>query len=139
LTFSSNKKISNQEIKEIQGILEHHGYQINPDKTIFYKKKDVKVVTGIAIKDNKLELCEETLEEIEQNISYYHEWKQRVLHQYGAIPEVKDKIRKMQKSIEGQLNFAKRIEGEKGKTYKKLKSSYESSLDEKKFSFKLYI
>ena len=45
----------------------------------------------------------------------------------------------MQRSIKGQLNFAKRIDGEKGEKYNELKELYEHSLDEKEFAFKVYI
>lgn len=139
LSFSSNTKISKATIQQIDKILQSFDFEINPEKTCIYENKDEMEVTGISIKDKKLKLCNSTVEEIEKNISYYHEWKQKVLRQYGAIPEVKSKILKMQKSIKGQLNFAKRVDGDNGKTYTKLRKSFEHGIDEKDFNFKLYI
>jgi RNA-directed DNA polymerase len=139
LSFSAKNKISKEQFKSIASIIIEHSFQLNEEKTVFYKKSDIKEVTGIAIDGKKLKLCQSTVDEVTENIAYYHEWKQKILRQFGAIPETREKIAKMQKSIKGQLNFAKRVDGSEGKTYKKLKEKYENSIDEKDFNFKLYI
>lgn len=139
MTFSSKKEITKTQICTIVDILTKHNFRVNEDKTVIYKKNDIKEITGIAIIDKKLALCESTIDEIKSNIHYYKEWKQQILRQYGSNESVRKKISHMQRSIKGQLNFAKRIDGEKGEKYNELKELYEHSLDEKEFAFKVYI
>lgn len=139
LSFSSKKRITKAELKDLSSIITQHDFKINAEKTTFFKKNEIKEITGIAIEQGKMRLCEDTIDEIQNNISYYHQWKQKILKQYGAIPEVREKISKMQRSIKGQLNFAKRIDGANGKTFTKLRDKYENSIDERDFNFKLYI
>jgi RNA-directed DNA polymerase len=139
ITLSSKKKIRTKHINYVCKIVNGGGFEINTDKTKEFGKKEIKEVTGIAIDQKKLQLCSSMIDEIEGNIAYYHEWKQRILKQYGANEMVNSKIRTMQKSINGQLSFAKRIDGAKGKTYLKLSESYHKSIDEKVFASKVYL
>jgi RNA-directed DNA polymerase len=139
ISISSKGKVDACQIDNICAMIMESGFQINTEKTKKYGKKDIKEVTGIAVQNKKLRLCQDTIKEISDNIDYYHDWKQRILKQYGATEMVQSKIKSMQRSIKGQLNFAKRIDGADGKSHQMLLSKYEKSIDERVFANKFYV
>jgi len=138
LTFSSDTKIPLRLLNDIREALGQFRFDINPEKTSIFGPSDEKTVTGIGLKEGKIVLAAESKKEFLANIRYYHQFK----HESSvASPSVDGarKLREMKKSIRGQLEFARRVEGGKGEYYNELKQAYEQTLEEKDFVTTVYI
>lgn len=136
MSFSAKQKIDNKVIKKIVSIVRKNGFTINTEKTKRYKKNDVKIITGIAIKNNKIMIAPQMLDEITDNISYYHDYKSDYTHSLISQSQYTAQLKRMKRSILGQLQFVKRIDL---KAYKTLKSKFEQSLSERNFVNKIYL
>ncbi len=78
ITFSG-KKISSSFQYRAKGILHRYGFNINKDKTRFYKRKKTKrEITGIAIKENKVTVSDKTFQKLHEELT---NWKKIIQEQ----------------------------------------------------------
>lgn len=64
----SGKKIPPDLWLNIKNIIKKHGHVMHPDKTSHYKKSDVKIVTGVAIKNGSMHIKNEQHKKIKEDL-----------------------------------------------------------------------
>lgn len=117
LSFSANFKLMPVHFDTINDMLKMHRLQADPEKTKWYGPEDTKEVTGLMVAD-KISLPEEYLTALEKEIIHMNG-----IRKYAKLfPDYRvfDWIRKIDRVIDGKLNFVREVYGGEHEIYRKL-------------------
>ena len=81
-TFSSKKTLSYKDIQYLLSIIHHYGFIENTDKVKLLQSDDIKIVTGIRVLNERLELPEHYIEQI--NIEIQRQKIEKIFNQYAS-------------------------------------------------------
>jgi RNA-directed DNA polymerase len=81
-TFSSKKTLSYKDIQYLLSIIHHYGFIENTDKVKLLQSDDIKIVTGIRVLNERLELPEHYIEQI--NIEIQRHKIEKIFNQYAS-------------------------------------------------------
>ncbi len=126
MSFSSNQPITWKDYKPVRKITEKHGFPFNPEKVKLFGPEDAKIVTGLLLGINKIELP----------VTFIPQLAKDIRHLKGALA-VQARIsfrqnrnnQRFQRSIEGKLRFAGRIMGEHHPAVEKLRREYLKAIE----------
>lgn len=119
LSFSSNMKLTQTHLAQINEILLSHRFRPDPGKIKFFDPTDVKEVTGLIIGET-VTVPAEYLESFEKEIQHFREMN-RMVCQYPDN-KVFDWMMKMRQVFYGRLAFLKMILGNGNETYLQFKT-----------------
>lgn len=127
MSFSANFPLWEEHESTIIQMIQEYGFPINPIKRKQYPPIYPKVVTGLEIENNEIQVSESFEEGIRFAIEEYEKicW----LHDAtdGTMPALKAKKKHYQQVIAGQLNFIEQMEGASSPDYQSLKAAYEQT------------
>jgi len=117
LSFSSKKPITQMNFNQILQILKEFHFKIDPKKTQWYDKNDVKEVTGLIVAKS-IEIPEAFIKEFEKSLNKLKE----VCSCSRELPDMKvyEWIDKMKKMMQGRLAFICSIYGKHHPVYLRL-------------------
>lgn len=121
LSFSSNKQISDAQFGMINTILNEHHFSPNNSKTKWYGQNDEKEVTGLIVSDD-IELPKNYLDHIKEEIERLKMLKSLVM-QYPDF-QVIEWSSKLEKAIQGKINFVKSVYGNDEPEYRTLLNKF---------------
>lgn len=122
LSFSSNMKITQTHLEQINEILLSHRFRPDPAKIKFYGTDDIKEVTGLII-GKTITVPDEYLVEFANDIKRF-----RVMHRLACQhpdSRVFEWLEKLKQVLNGRLAFLKMIHGGNNETYIHFKSEIE--------------
>lgn len=143
LSFSGMKDLSGLQ-ESIFAIISENGFYINDQKIKYYLPEDIKTITGIDIQQLNLTVNTETIQKIQNNIRLLKKVVNaghlaNATHSPHLLHK-DEKIKTIKKSIEGQIQFVKRIEKKDSANYQQLKKLYKKAIrPEDQFEFNFYI
>jgi RNA-directed DNA polymerase len=117
LSFSANFQLMPAHFDTINDMLKMHQFYPDPEKVKWYGPEDQKEVTGLIVSD-KITLPEDYLTGFEKEINHLHGIRNYV----KLFPDYKvfDWIRKIDRVIDGKLNFVQQVYGCEHEIYRKL-------------------
>ena len=126
LTFSGND-IPVKFITYVNTIIQNEGFEMNTDKTRFYKDRGKRIVTGISVLENEIKLPREYKRNLRQELYY--------IFKFGLTSHVKKK--KIKKatyllSVIGKVNFWLSVEPKNSdalESKRKLSEIYKTFMD----------
>lgn len=119
LSFSSNMKLTQTHLNQINEILLSHRFRPDNEKIRFFGSADVKEVTGLML-GKTISVPDEYLEAFAHDIRRFRE-----MHQLACqYPDTKvfDWLQKMKQVLHGRLAFLKMIHGSGHETYVRFQS-----------------
>jgi RNA-directed DNA polymerase len=126
LSFSSVKPLTNDHFNHLLSIMNSHRFVIDPKKTKWYGKNDIKEITGLIVGD-KVGIPDGFIGDFEKSINKFHQ----VCSCAHMLPDhhVFDWIDKMKQVLGGQLNFVGTIYGRQHPLYLKLQAQLDIADD----------
>ena len=125
MSFSSMTPIEAPHFKMIRTIVRQRGFLINDNKIAWFGPDDDKVVTGIVVKPNTLELLPTFIPALEVEIQ---EFKAIVAAQNLAGTIRTLWVDKHKKVIQGKLNYMTNVLGKEHAEYKRLLAAFKEAL-----------
>jgi len=110
LSFSSEKPITTLEQEMVSAAIVQEGFDINHNKTKLYNENDIKIVTGLLLKEGKVSLPDHYLPQLEKEIEKYTITKE-VEYRYCTGMSNK-KLQLFEQELLGKINFAEMILGD---------------------------
>jgi RNA-directed DNA polymerase len=143
LCFSGMSDFSRLQ-NSIFSIITQNGFKINAQKIKYYYPEEIKTITGIDFKDINLSVNTDTIEKIKNNIRLL----KKVVHA-GHLANAMhtphklhkdEKLKAIRRSIEGQIQFVKRVEDKDSSNYQEIKKLFKKAITpEDHFEFTFYI
>lgn len=115
IAFGSNKKINQEFINKLFGLIQHNGMHINKKKFKSYNLGSVRKITGTYLYNGKMSVAFSKREEIEYQYRYLKEYSNKI----RSIEQYLDYFVVIQRFI-GNINYMKYVEGSVLKKYEKL-------------------
>lgn len=113
MSFSAQTEITEAHFRTIKQMVETHGFRLNPAKRKHFAPTDAdKEVTGLLVRENRIDLPEDYLEQLEQAIDYLDK---AVDAKYSMPSGRRDKtlwLEELEQQIRGKLEYARQILGE---------------------------
>ena len=115
--------------------IDRHGFNLNAKKRKLFTPPDEKVVTGVRFDGEvglKLNVEKRIVSNFRRCLRSYdrHRWWEEV---NGRSPWIRHKLRFLANSIEGQLAFVRRVEGDSSELVKRLEAEWATSHQEKNY------
>ncbi len=109
LSFSATKPITKLDRTILETTIVQQGFNINHSKTKLYNQNDIKIVTGLVLKENAVALPDTYLPQLINEIEKYNTTKQ-VEYRYQTGMSNK-KLKLFEQELMGKINFAETILG----------------------------
>jgi len=121
MSFSSQSEITEAHFQEINQIVESHGFILNPTKKkLFGADEEDKEVTGLLVRENRIDLPEDYLEQLEKSIDYLD----KAIDAKYSMPSGRRQktvwLEELEQQIRGKLEYARQILGEDDLSYLEL-------------------
>lgn len=113
MTFSSREEITEAHFAEVEAIIKSHGFLLNPEKKKHYGPEDEdKEVTGLLVRESRIDLPEDYLEQLEKAIDYLD----KAIDAKYSMPSGRGQktawLDELEEQIRGKLEYARQILGE---------------------------
>jgi RNA-directed DNA polymerase len=128
-TFSSKKTLSYKDIQYLLSIIHHYGFIENTDKVKLLQSDDIKIVTGIRVLNERLELPEHYIEQINIEIQRL-KTVLAIENRYHTGISFK-KLNLLKQEITGKINFVAQILGNKDEHAQQLEDNYLDAIQPK--------
>ncbi len=144
-TFSSSSEPINSEIQtEIENVIEKNDFVLNQKKKKLFGKEDEKVITGIIVQKDKLDIVDDLHSEIIENIKNLASLKSTYQHMKMLNHQMTDlnksKYGQLKASVKGQLKFAERVLGSSSSKFLELNSFFDQTMGKSNYiNLTLYI
>lgn len=138
LSFSSHQPILEKVETEIRKTVADHQLQLNEDKRKLYGPNDVKLITGLILDKEKIGVQKELLKNIQRCIKSYDKLKWLEQQMDSDKKWLRYKLKSMEQSIKGQLNFLQQILGKEDKTYLTYQQQFKKAKKKLPPSFDFY-
>lgn len=126
MSFSSQLTITESEKKKIQEVVQSFGFTFNKEKFKYYLPDDDKIVTGLLVKSDKVDLPRNFMRNVHQEI-------ERIQHIMETMPlsgkRDTDWIDDYEDRIEGLIQFAALVRGQKNDEVRAAKKSLRKALN----------
>ncbi len=124
MSFSSETAITNAHYKILNTTIQKRGFLINPKKVKWYEPDDVKIVTGIVVKADSLDLTEGYIEDVQADIDK--------LAQILEVQNLAGSVRtgwvdKYKKLIQGKLIYIQSVLGKDEKRFINLQTNFKQA------------
>lgn len=120
MTFSASTPIESQHIAEVEALIEHYDFRLNPQKVRLYAPNDDKEVTGLIVKHDQIELAEDYLDMLSGAIQQFS----NIVDAQHVTPSGQDQpspwVEELKQQVQGKLEFARHILGEESSIYREL-------------------
>lgn len=126
LTFSSEHEINYNTLENIGGILIKHRFVINSKKIRFFGPEDMKIVTGLELKNDKVKVPEGFIHDLLKDIERFRATTE--LNYLLPDARTKDWIERAEKALLGRINFVGAIEGTDSEIYHRSMARLNKSL-----------
>jgi RNA-directed DNA polymerase len=123
LSFSSKQLITQQDFLEIIRITEKHQLKVDPDKTKWYDKSQIKTVTGLVLGD-KVEILKEYYEELDRDLDRLQ--KAIEVHIITGLLYKAEAIKKFKQEVMGKINFIAVVMGYDNEIFQNYLDKYEN-------------
>ena len=127
LTFSSKEKIQASHLDEILEILEREKLPANPKKVKFQHRKDPAEITGLIMKKKKVDVSKTYIKGIREDIHVLNS----LVSERMLMREIFDKkpVKKLRRSIQGQIQFVAFVRGDYHKSVIQLKQQLDQATE----------
>ena len=115
MTFSSRQPITHHHINDIAKCIEHQRFKINESKIRLYKEGDKAQVTGLVLGEDYPDVSSQFVENIQRDIQLFHLATDERTIQRDFFSS--RSVIKLERSIQGQINFVKFVRGEADSTH----------------------
>ena len=115
MTFSSEYPITHIHIENITKRIEQQGFSINPKKIRLYREGDKAEVTGLVLGERHPDVSGTFVENIQRDIQLFHLVTDDRTLQRDFFDS--RSVVKLERSIQGQINFVKFVRGEADSTH----------------------
>lgn len=126
LSFSGRKPVSEEDLPFIRSIIEKNGFQINPAKIKHFGPDEEKVVTGLYLRNGKVELPSDYLPRLKIEIERLRA-VMLVEDRYRTGMSMR-KLKRMQQEIQGKINFAGQVMGSSSPEVVAQEEQYDAAL-----------
>lgn len=118
MSFSSQSPITEEHFQMIDAIVAGQGFQLNPDKRKWYgPDREDKEVTGLIVMENRIDLPEDYLEQLEKAIDYLDKIMDAKYSTNRGRGEHTAWLDELEQQIRGKLEYARQILGENDLLY----------------------
>ena len=129
MTFSSKAAISQEHFREIEKLINTHQFQVNPGKVKHYGPDQAdKEVTGLWVRDNRIDLPDEYLAQLTLAIDRLDEIIDDKFSTLSGRGQPTLWLEEWEQQIRGKLEFARQILGEEDLLYLDLALRLEEAL-----------
>ena len=118
ITLSSDEEFSPEALNQIRQVIQSERYDINPEKVKIYHKKDQPEVTGLIL-GKKPDVSKGFIKGIKEDIRIFHRISSDRMVSRDIFSQ--REIRKLHRSIKGQINFVAFVRGKDHKSCRKLR------------------
>lgn len=118
LSFSSEQPFLEGAVERILAAVESTGFVVNPDKVRFQRAEDKPEVTGLVLKKDTVDVSADFLAGIEEDLRVLDALSSERMALRGIFN--KRPVKKLRRSIQGQINFVAFIRGKHHKSVQKL-------------------
>lgn len=113
MTFSSQEEITEAHFQEINGIIEAHGFLLNPGKRKHYAPEaEDKEVTGLLVREDRIDLPDDYLEQLEKSIDHLDKAVDAKYSMPSGRRQKTEWLEELEQQIRGKLEYARHILGE---------------------------
>ncbi len=112
ISFSADKEITEQHIKEINDWIKAYDYLLNPTKIKLFGPKDVKIVTGLVVGKTEVKLTEDYQQSLNNAITQLGEIVDAKFYMPSGRYQNSPWVKELQQQVQGKLAFARHILGE---------------------------
>ncbi len=124
MSFSSDTAITNTHYKILNTTIQKRGFLINPKKVKWFEPDDVKIVTGIVVKADSLDLAEGYIEDVQTDIDKITQ----ILEVQNLAGSVRTGwVDKYKKLIQGKLIYIGNVLGKADKRFITLQTNFKKA------------
>jgi len=120
MSFSAKVPFEKEKVRYLRKIIEAESFVINENKVQYFKKNDLKIVTGLLVSD-KVSLTTNYLPDLHREIARLADIM-RAQNEQGQLST--KWVREFKQQIQGRMNFAGFVIGRKHSDYQALKESF---------------
>ena len=129
MTFSSTHPITEKHFTQIQEIINAAGFELNISKVKSFGPNDLqKEVTGLIVQQNRIDLPDDYLGQLEQAIDHLDKIMDAKYTMPSGRSESANWIEELKQQIQGKLGYARQILGETDLQYLDLLVQYDEAL-----------
>jgi RNA-directed DNA polymerase len=125
MSFSSKEPITEAQLKVVRSIIGKKGFTINDAKTQWFLPDDVKMVTGIIVLDDGLDLPKAFLNNLQEELNQLKDII-AIQNQAGSVRTMW--VDKFKKVIQGKLNYLMVVKGRTDLDYIQLMNEYKAAI-----------
>ncbi|MCB9298291.1 MAG: RNA-directed DNA polymerase [Lewinellaceae bacterium] len=113
MTFSAQEEITEAHFAEVGAIIRSHGFLLNPEKKKHYGPEDEdKEVTGLLVRESRIDLPEGYLEQLEKAIDHLDKAIDAKYSMASGRGQKTAWLEELEQQIRGKLEYARQILGE---------------------------
>jgi RNA-directed DNA polymerase len=124
ISFSSKEPITAAHFKMIQSIIRKRKFEINEEKTKWFEPDDEKVVTGIIVNIDSLDLPTAFIDGLRQDVKRLQEIIE-IQNKAGSIRTVW--VDKFKQVIRGKINYLMNVKGRDDEIYKEVVNDFKAA------------
>lgn len=125
MSFSSNEPITEAQLKVVRSVIRKKGFELNERKTQWFSPDDVKIVTGILVLDDGLDLPKAFLNNLQEEINKLQDIVD-IQNQAGSVRTMW--VDKFKRGIRGKLNYLMVVKGKSDLDYIQLTNEYKAAI-----------
>ena len=124
ISFSSREPITTAHFKMIQSVTRKRKFEINEEKTKWFEPDDEKVVTGIIVNIDSLDLPTAFIDGLRQDVKRLQEIIE-IQNKAGSIRTVW--VDKFKQVIRGKINYLMNVKGRDDEIYKEVVNDFKAA------------
>lgn len=125
MTFSAQQPIGEGDRRLIEDIIQHHYFVVNEGKVRYYEKGETPVVTGLLVKEDKVDLPPHYLPMLEKEIGRLRDVL--LVEERYRLGVSNKKLKLLKQEIAGKLNFATIVLGDGHPDISKIQAQFEAA------------
>ncbi|MFK7947311.1 MAG: reverse transcriptase family protein [Saprospiraceae bacterium] len=125
MSFSSKEVITEAQLKVVRSVIRKKGFEINDNKTQWFTPDDVKIVTGILVLDDGLDLPKAFLNNLQEEVNKLKDIID-IQNQAGSVRTMW--VDKFKRTIRGKLNYLMIVKGRGDLDYIQLTNEYKAAI-----------
>ncbi|NJN78076.1 MAG: hypothetical protein HC803_06850 [Saprospiraceae bacterium] len=125
MSFSSKEPITEAHLKMLRSIIGKKGFEINDKKTHWFSPDEVKIVTGILVYDDGLDVPKAFIDNLQAEVNQLKDIVD-IQNQAGSVRTMW--VDKFKKGIQGKLNYLMVVKGRSDLDYIQLTNEYKAAI-----------
>jgi len=126
LSFSSHFELNEKDLAYIRSVIIHHSFTVNEKKVFHYKPSNIKIVTGLVVGAEEVELPQNYLNDLQGEIKRLAAAKLIDMRYDSGHKNIK--LQRFEQEIRGKLNFAGMVDRQNATKMNLLYHDFESAI-----------